>query len=157
MAIRLQNTRWILPRLLHYSKGAVWRKVPQSIEIIHEYRASSYLEQTVSALHRSWGFWKVFPNEVHQRAESLLWVWSTGNSWARSQGVPFAFCRARLFKKSFSEAWYQEGPWSGSQVLRLVTATSLLMVRLIRAACWGFTECQSMVSIYWVFCIAGFP
>jgi hypothetical protein len=33
----------------------------------------------------------------------------------------------------------------------------LLMVRLIRAACWGFTECQSLVSVYWVLCIAGFP
>jgi hypothetical protein len=50
------------------------------IETIHEYRASSYLEQTVSASHRSWRSWKVFPNEVHQRAKSLLRVWSTGNS-----------------------------------------------------------------------------
>jgi hypothetical protein len=33
----------------------------------------------------------------------------------------------------------------------------LLMVRLIRAACWSFTECQSLVSDYWVLCIAGFP
>jgi hypothetical protein len=32
----------------------------------------------------------------------------------------------------------------------------LLMVRLIRAACWGFTEYQSLVLIYWVLCIAGF-
>jgi hypothetical protein len=117
----------------------------------------SYLEQTVSALHRSWRSWKLFPNEMHQRAKSLLQVWSTGNSWARSQGGFFAFCRARLLEKSFSGAWYQEGSWSGSQVLRLVTAISLLMVRLIRAACWGFTECQSLVSIYWVLCIAGFP
>jgi hypothetical protein len=31
---------------------------------------SSYLEQTVSASHRSWRSWKVFPNEVHQRAKS---------------------------------------------------------------------------------------
>jgi hypothetical protein len=78
---------------------------------------------------------------VHQRAKSLLRVWSTGDSWARSQGVSFAFCRARLLEESFSRAWsqnsswYQEGSWSGSQVLRLVTATSLLIVRLIRAAC----------------------
>ena len=27
---------------------------------------------------------------------------------------------------------HQEGPWSGSQVLRFITATSLLMVRLIK-------------------------
>jgi hypothetical protein len=59
-------------------------KYPQSIEIIHEYRASSYLEQTVSASHRSWRSWKVFPNEVHQQAESLLRVWSTGNSLIHS-------------------------------------------------------------------------
>jgi hypothetical protein len=45
-------------------------KVPQSIETIHEYRASLYLEQTVSASHRSWRSWKAFPNEVHQRAKS---------------------------------------------------------------------------------------
>jgi hypothetical protein len=101
--------------------------------------------------------WKVFPNEVHQRAKSLLRVCSTENSWARSQGVSIAFCIARLLEKSFSGAWYQEGSLSGIQVLRLVTATSLLMVRLIRAACWGFTKCQSLVSIYWVLCIAGFP
>jgi hypothetical protein len=56
-----------------------------------------------------------------------------------------------------SGAWYQERSWSGGQVLRLVTGISLLMVRLIRAACWGFTECQSLVSVYCVLCIAGFP
>jgi hypothetical protein len=33
---------------------------------------SSYLEQTVSPSHRSWRSWKVFPNEVDQRAKSLL-------------------------------------------------------------------------------------
>jgi hypothetical protein len=163
MAIRLRNIRWTPPILLHHPKGVVWRKVPQFIEIIHEYRASSYLEQTISASHRSWDSWKVFPNEVHQRAKSLLLVWSTGNSWERSQRVSSASCRAKLLEKSFSGAWsqdsswYQKGSWSGGQVLRLVTATSLLMVRLIRAACWGFTECQSLVSIYWVLCIAGFP
>lgn len=35
------------------------------------------------------------------------------------------------------------------------TVTSLLIDRYIRAACWGFTECQSLVSTYWVLCIAG--
>lgn len=35
------------------------------------------------------------------------------------------------------------------------TVTLLLIDRYIRAACWGFTECQSLVSTYWVLCIAG--
>jgi hypothetical protein len=45
-------------------------------------------------------------------------------------------------KKKKAEIWDKKKPkygiigsWSGSQVLRLVTATSLLMICLIRAAC----------------------
>lgn len=53
MTIRLRNTRWTPPILLYYLKRAVWRKVPQNIEILHEYSASSYLEQTASPPQRS--------------------------------------------------------------------------------------------------------
>ena len=31
------------------------------------------------------------------------------------------------------------------------------MVCLVRAACWGFTACQSLVSIYWALRITGSP
>jgi hypothetical protein len=33
----------------------------------------------------------------------------------------------------------------------------LLMVRLIRAACWCFPVCQSLVLSYQVLCISDFP
>lgn len=74
-----------------------------------------------------------------------------------------ASCRARLFKKSFTEAWYQYSSWcqggprSSDQIFRFVTATTLLMTRLIRAAHWGLTECKSLILTYWVLDIAGFP
>jgi hypothetical protein len=56
----------------------------------------------IPAPHMSWRSWKVFPNEVHQRAKSLLRVWLAGNSRACSHGVSIASCRARLLEKSFS-------------------------------------------------------
>jgi hypothetical protein len=57
----------------------VYEKVG-NIEIFHEYRGPSYLEQAFSAPQMRWRSWKVFSNKVHQQAKSLLRVWSTGNS-----------------------------------------------------------------------------
>ena len=55
--------------------------------------------------------------------------------WLRYQEASFASCRARFVEKSFPVILHQEGPWSRSHALRFITATSLLMVRLIKAAC----------------------
>jgi len=52
--------------------------------------------------------------------------------------MPSASRRARSVEQSFpvtwsqDSSWYQEGPWHGGQVLRLITATILLMARLTK-------------------------
>ena len=66
-----------------------------------------------------------------------------------------ASCRARLFKKSFTEAWYQYSSWcqggprSSDQVLRFVTATTLLMIFVwLEQLIEDLTECQSLILAY---------
>jgi hypothetical protein len=111
----------------------------------------------------SWRPWKLFQEEIHCWEKWLLWMCSTGNSRTYFKRLCSTSYEAQLLEESFFGAWsqdfswYQEGSWNGIQVLRLVTATSLLIVCLIRAACWGFTECQSLISIYWVLCLSAFP
>jgi hypothetical protein len=98
-----------------------------------DYKTQDGLRQYYSTTQREL-YGEKYPNPLR----SLLRVWSTGNIWARSQGVSFAFCREKLLEESFSGVWYQEGPWRGSHVLRFITATF----------CWWFAWLEQLVEVW---------
>lgn len=75
----------------------------------------------------------------------------------------FVFGRASLVKEGFPGAWsqdsywLQEGPWAGGQVLRLITITSLLTARMIKAVCLGIAVCKFLVLSYRIIYFIFFP
>lgn len=63
----------------------------------------------------------------------------------------FKKCLLHLARRIFSKldlnlsSQFKKGSWRDSPVFRLITATSLLMIRLVEAEFWGFTFCFPLV------------
>lgn len=112
-----------------------------------------------------WLWWKNL-TEFLQKQKGTLVFWENSSKWdASASKVVTANVISWKQLSTFSgivlcilqsETCLMTRPKSNSQVFVFITATSLLMVCFTRPVCQGSTECKSLVSIYWVLCIAGF-